>query len=441
MNFLDKLVIPQPDYNLNMLNALLVLALAVYIIYNATMFGSILLSVFFKRKSKSNEDNSAKTALSYAALVTDKFMYAFGLSIVPFLSIIFIYTQLLHKANPEIAAYLMYAFVLYVIGLALAFLYNKVLATGSKSANDDKSFNLQGINLASYSRFNPYGFISLVFQLLSYWILIASINLASHQSHWANDGFVKMLFSIDSIVDFTQFIIISLSLAAITFLFRNYSWDKKNINGDEVNSSIFKSNLWIALISSILVSTFFAIGIWTLAKQSFSTSIFFASIAGVILVVLSLQWLYVSYRDKKFNLINYAYLAMIIVVFIFAFRDKTAFAVSNKANVVTLNEDYNVHHDEFVASLGLGKKEINGGEIYSGRCVACHRDEDSPTAPAHKNVIKKYLSQADPKAALVKFIMSPVKVNPAYPPMPNPGLTPAEANAVAEFMVSKYSTK
>ena len=180
---------------------------------------------------------------------------------------------------------------------------------------------------------------------------------------------------------------------------------------------------------------------FTLPKNSVNYIVFITAVFGIILVMLVLQWIYVVLKEQKSSMIKYAFYTFIIVIGLFAFKDKTAFGVSNKDNVTVLNDEYVKHKEEFLASLGLNKTEINAAEIYSGRCGACHKAEDAPTAPAHKNIIGKYLTQADPKAALIKFVLNPVKVDPKYPPMPNQGLTPAEADAVAAYMLEKYGPK
>jgi len=450
MNLLDTLVIPQPDYNLNLLNVLLIIALGIFVVFSATLFGSTILSVYFKRKSKSFNDEASKLALLYSELVTDKNMYAFGLGVIPFLSIIFIYIQLLHKANGDVAIYLLLAFVLYLVGLITAFNYRKAFSLAKIFDNVNKNYSaddsiikneINFVSEESNSKFNSLGNVSVIFQFIAYWIFVGSVALASNPAHWEGNNIGKMLIAPDTIIAFLQFITLSLALSGITYLFKNYVWDKKDLNIEELNTPNFKTNMWIAIVSSVFVPVFFGIGLWSLPKSSFNLNIFLVSLSGIILVVLALQWLYVAYKEKNLRLINYAYIAMILVVFAFAFKDKTAFAVANKSNVVVLNEDYLKHKEEFMASLGLQTVEVNGEEIYKGRCAACHKDVDAPTAPAHKNIIQKYLTQADPKAALVKFVMNPVKVNPNYPPMPNQGLTPAEAGAVAEFMIAKYGGK
>jgi len=450
MNFFDSLIIPQPDYNLNLLNVFLIIGLAIYIAYSGILFGSIILSVFFKNRSKSFNDNNSHFAIDYSNLATEKGIYSFGLGIVPMLSVIFVYMQLLHKADTSVINYLIISFLFYLIAIIVTFNYKKTYnlskifdAVHSKIENADieKDENFTEIYEESKSKYNLFGNLSIIFQFISYWFFFGAIGLAINPKNWANVNFVTLLISKDSVFQFLQFISISFAITSIAFLFKNYVWDKKEIELDEYKKIAFNTNIWIAIYSIISIPLFFALGIWTLPRLSLNLPIFIASILGVILVILSLQWIYVSLKEKNYKMINYAFYSILIIVLLFAYKDKTAFAVASKEQVVVLNEEYKVHKEEFLASLGLNKVEINAEEIYTARCGACHKAEDSPVAPAHKGIMGKYLAQADPKAALVKFITNPVKVNPKYPPMPNQGLTPAEAGAVAEFMIQKYGGK
>ena len=54
------------------------------------------------------------------------------------------------------------------------------------------------------------------------------------------------------------------------------------------------------------------------------------------------------------------------------------------------------------------------------------------------DVLPKYDGK---EAQLVAFIRNPGKIDPAYPPMPNPGLRPNEAEAVAEYLLKTYVSK
>ena len=81
-------------------------------------------------------------------------------------------------------------------------------------------------------------------------------------------------------------------------------------------------------------------------------------------------------------------------------------------------------YDKILAELkGDGTVAVlSGKEIYDVRCASCHKFEQKLVGPAHFDVLPKYVGK---QAQLIAFIRNPVKVDPAYPPMPNPGLKTA----------------
>ena len=109
---------------------------------------------------------------------------------------------------------------------------------------------------------------------------------------------------------------------------------------------------------------------------------------------------------------------------------------STKFQSAALSEQF----DKYYAELkGEGKTvQINAAELYQVKCGACHSWDKKIVGPPHKDVIPKYVGK---EAQLVAFIRNPIKVNPDYPPMPNPGLKPAEAQAIAKYLLETYNEK
>jgi len=97
-------------------------------------------------------------------------------------------------------------------------------------------------------------------------------------------------------------------------------------------------------------------------------------------------------------------------------------------------------YDKILAELkGEGTVAVlSGKEIYDVRCASCHKFDQKLVGPAHVDVLPKYVGK---EAQLVAFIRNPVKVDPAYPPMPNPGLKPQEADAVAKYLLDEFAKK
>lgn len=76
----------------------------------------------------------------------------------------------------------------------------------------------------------------------------------------------------------------------------------------------------------------------------------------------------------------------------------------------------------------------SGERIYTERCAACHLFDRALVGPAYDDVVPKY--RGDP-AAFRRFIAAPTRVDPAFPPMPDPGLRPDEVEAVAAFLLER----
>jgi cytochrome c len=117
-------------------------------------------------------------------------------------------------------------------------------------------------------------------------------------------------------------------------------------------------------------------------------------------------------------------------------KDQKAMSNSTEVHSLVLSTEYN----KILADLkGEGiSAVINAKEIYDVRCASCHKFEQKLVGPAHFDVLPKYVGK---EAQLVAFIRNPVKVDPAYPPMPNPGLKPQEAEAVAKYLLEEYQKK
>ena len=72
-----------------------------------------------------------------------------------------------------------------------------------------------------------------------------------------------------------------------------------------------------------------------------------------------------------------------------------------------------------------------GERVFNEVCSTCHRMDERLVGPPLATVLQKY---PDPDA-LVSFLRSPTKVDPAYPPMPVPAISLSEMKSVAAFLL------
>jgi cytochrome c len=118
------------------------------------------------------------------------------------------------------------------------------------------------------------------------------------------------------------------------------------------------------------------------------------------------------------------------------YNDQQAFVSTSKNHEVQLATIYAAHEKDVKAVIGIEEvAAISGQDIYNGRCIACHKFDTKLVGPPYNSVLPKYDGKQD---QLIKFILNPVKVNPEYPAMPNQGLKPNEAEAIAEYIMKMY---
>lgn len=139
-------------------------------------------------------------------------------------------------------------------------------------------------------------------------------------------------------------------------------------------------------------------------------------------------------KNSTVQYIPHSFYALLFVFILFVIGDTTSFATANQEQVVTLAANFDKIHQALMEKTGSVAAR-SGQDIYQGICSACHKFDVKLVGPAYKNILPKYEGKMDD---LVSFILNPVKIDPAFPPMPNPGLKPNEAKTVAEYIMSTY---
>lgn len=451
MSILDGLVIPLPQSNLELLNYLLILGMLVFLTYSGVLLGSMMLSMYFKRKA-TDDLNDHNNALSkeYSDLATNNLANALGLGLVPFLAIIFIFTQLLYKIEVGVVNYLIVAFLIYSAALfmihrfknsyhistTLKFIENKI-----NRDTDDEEIQIFDEFAKNHENVkNSTGLWGLIFLFVSLWIFIGSSALAVDLSRWGNTGNIMWLFfSWGTTIKMLQFLTLSITIAGITYLFLHFFWQKDDYKHSEKYLDFSRRiNVTISILFALTQPLFFILNIYSVPKLAINNYLFAFSIIGILSVFVLVHFLYAMFKHKL-NYSQYAFVAVIIVVGAMVAKEKSAFGTINKHHIAVLDQEYQIHEAEYLASLGRGVIEVNAEELYN-TCKACHQAEDSPAAPAHKNVIPKYKGNLE---GLTEFILKPVKVNPAKWPagMPAQGLKPHEAKAVAEYLLGLYAAE
>jgi cytochrome c len=441
MEFLDNSVLPQSSHHMHLLKYLLVLTNLILYSYVGTLWGSFVISLYYKGLAKKHNTQKYNEIAKYIIdLVTFNKSVSFGLGIIPMLSSAFCYAQLLHLSGTQAAGYIIISSVFLFISIIFVYTYKHTFHLSDildRSANDstdnisdEKKNYLDGTKkLNSSSGF--WGVTTLSLSILFY---LSASQFASDSTSWSQrNSFFGIIFSLDSIISFLQFITLAFIASSALLLYKIFNVDKKL---DEAEFGELKNKLLIVLlISLILIPALVVLLIMVKPSNTLSYEFFTTSIVVFGLIL----WLVISvYQMLKNNLVKNSSNIFFLVVFLLFFlvlKEQYAFDSATKQHFEMLSANYKEFTTNLKKEMGMFSEQISGVDIYNGRCIACHNFDQKIVGPPYNDVLPKYV---DKKDELVKYILNPVKINPEYPAMPNQGLKPNEAEAVAEYLLTTY---
>jgi cytochrome c len=441
----DKIILPHSGPNLDLMSYLLILATIIYLLYAGLLFGSAALSVFFNFFSKKNKLKEYYTlAHDYSELITGNKIIIIGLGIVPLLSIIIIYSEILKDSGSQIPLLLLFSLSLFVIGAILIYSYKKSLQnteifTSVMEQSPDASSEARSEWLALkelYEKLSSQtGVWGIIFLFLSSWAFCSNYNLSLHISEQTSR--VQLLFAVFSLETAIKFILLlcsALALTMTTYLMRKYFADKELFISDESNF-VYKFNIWGTFVLCSLLPILFVLNLILIPNNLLSSTLFIIFLLALIGAFLLLHFLYNMIKEHKYGNIRYSFYLLLAVFILVIINEQVTFNVASEKQIYSLSINYDKLEKAELEKAGLTTVKISGEDIYQSKCTACHRFKEKLTGPPHIQVMLKYEKDHD---AMINFILNPLKVDPAYPSMPSQGLKPAEAKAVVDYMYEHF---
>ena len=447
MDFLDKLVLPQSEEHLLLLKYLLVLTFILFVPYLSLLTGSTIYSIYFNFKQKKKHNPVEKRlATVLIDIATYRKSFPVALGVIPLLSGAFLYAQLLHTSGLNTGVYLLFALLLFIISIFFLYIYkysvhiDDLFGIINSESLDNSDINTKEKYYEYKERaFNVYNFASiagLAVLLISSYIFIASVDIALNTSKWGDVSILERFFSWSTIFYFGYFILSSLAVTSAGMLFYYFRPVPEKINeSEEYLNYVKKFGISTGLVFTLLLPIFIIFNIISLPNFSLSGLVFTAAIISVFLLLILANLFYLMIKENRVKFIT-TVIALFVLVFLFVIiRDQSAFNSASGKHMANLSAEFAEYEVMLKEKMGVSVASISGEEIFNGRCVACHAFDEKVVGPPYNEVLSKYEGDL---ASLSEFILNPVKVNPDYPPMPDQGLKPAEASAVAEYIISVY---
>lgn len=440
MTFLDKFVLPQSAEHIELLHYMLLLVLFLFIPFVSLIFGGTLFSIFYKRKyEKGGDRNYEILAKEFINTSTINKSIGIILGVVPLIGMILIFAQLLSQSETYTLSYLTISFLFLLVGIILIYTYRYSLSfsqmfgpvrqSPNESLQDDfLTFKTSSIKLASKTGRN-----GLVFLFLSIWFFTAGLTGASHFDS-VKFSFIGGLFSSAVIIRLFLFIFFSLAFAGSTLLFSFFYWEGGNKKYSDESKNFVKEHVSkVTLSSAILLPLFILLSLINIPAELLSGSIFGFSVISLVLIFLSYHSIYSLTKGTVMNAGGVVFYSLLFALLSLTIKDQLIISNATKTHSLILASQY----DKYLADLKgeTGIVAVSGQDIFNTRCSACHKFDVKLVGPPYKETLPKYEGKI---AQLIAFIKNPVKVNAAYPPMPNPGLKPNEAEAVAKYILETY---
>lgn len=442
MEFLDNLVLPQSAEHIQLLHHMLMLILFLFIPFISVVFGGTILSYLYKRKfNKEGKKEFLLFARDTIKILPVNSFVGLILGVMSLFTILLILIQLLHKSGFPTVNDLALSF--FLVSFGLLFLYTYRLTFSLKQVFDNvKKDNPIVENNEDFSSFyqstsklsGSAGRFAIVLLLFGMWIFIGALTTAIYFDAWKPASFFATLFSARVLINYLIWICAAFALTSVTLLFVFLFWKKDELQvSDEYKNFVVSVSAKLALYFSLPIPLLLFFSIRLLPDSHLSGTMFAYLLISIVLLFLSLNFLYLLYYKKQYNYAPYLFFAFLFSILSLIIKDQITISNATKYHSVVLSTEY----DKILAELkGEGTGEvINAVELYQVRCGACHKFDQKLVGPAHFDVLPKYVGK---EAQLIAFIRNPVKVDPAYPPMPNPGLKPAEAEAVAKYLLEEF---
>jgi cytochrome c len=252
------------------------------------------------------------------------------------------------------------------------------------------------------------------------------------------------LFSITPLIHFAQFLLLSAAMTGAGILFFYYRWPEKRLPEDTPHFALLKYHgFGLLLAGSLLMPVVLFWDLFNLPNYSLSAGVFVLAAFAVVVLFLLTAAVVGMIRDRSETIPRFAAVSFILVLVVFGLmigKDGVLQANASMETRAVLKMDAEKARNAIIAqreeiySKNMVIDAALGEQIYTERCTACHSFDKKVLGPPFNDVLPKYAGKKD---ALAAFISNPVKVNPNFPSMPNPGLTPIQVKSLVKFLMGK----
>ncbi len=455
MDFLDNLVIPATTQHLNLLKIILVMSMLIFIPFFGMIFGGTAFSVIFNAYGRKNKK---PLFIRFAKDIIDKLainrFVGVGLGVIPLLAITFCYAQLMFEVK-VISVSLLFVATLFM-ALAVNFVYSfqntfqiellietfkditglKKHELETKIPEDiaDYEFDLKNTN----SNSGLYAFILL---LLTAVFFAGGTSIALFSDNYEYfQNIAQMFLSGATFLNFLFILVLSITVtgSAILFFFFHWQGGIQDLDKDkEYYNFVKKIGGNIAFTGAALLPVFLFFSFIMIPNVALSGTVFTYTGLAFVSILILCNFLYAVIKNSDMKYIGAAFYVLILSIGFTIMKNQSAFGTASFKHLQAINIAAEELHQEKKGKT-ISTAGVDGEEIYTRVCSACHKFDVKLVGPPYSQTVPTFNGDVKKLSA---WIQNPTKVYPDYPPMPNPGIKPKEADAVAKYLIDKVGGK
>jgi cytochrome c len=448
MEFLKDISIPQSLEHFQLLVLISSLSSLMFIPYLGFVVGSSLLSLWYNYRGR-RESNVVFIRFAYE--LVDRALFnkslIFFLAILPGLSIVFAYVQILQGTHSVGTSLASIGFLFLFAGMVLLYSYKYTFRVqeilGSyqqllQNQPNDQTHKAvaayQESNTQAHLRSGKYGILFLCAAFILYAIAMSVIS--NHRS-WELDSIFTLFISLVVWLKVVELLFLSIGITGIGILFFSFSWGRQKEYEEEYSSLVKKLGIRFSIIGLLGLPVSVLFNIVVISDEALSGSIYSLVSIAIIFFFLSAHFIYGYSRSPQPIAIIIGFSMFLFAIGMLVISDNIAVGTATRSQVALLANSHNKFIEELKASLGVVTVPFTGEGIYNTKCESCHLFDKKKVGPPYYETIPKYQGK---KAELISFILHPTKKNPEYPPMQNPGLRLTEADSVASYILRRVAS-
>jgi cytochrome c len=439
MDIFNSIALPHSVEHFHLLLFILNLLTLFFVPYFALLLGATIMGVFhdMKARRRYSSDHALLAADLLAAAIPGKTQFSF-FGLLPAVALIFIFAQLLQGTASVAAGVMMLGVAALLTGGIALFVFRY---TGSTKVFDVVPGELgPGPAMAEPRDMSVShrrsGTVALISMVLSAFLVGGAFALALEpDTQTGTPGLLGLVISGHAWMRLILWATIALGITGALLLFLTFSWRGGRRNTAPAYLEFVRTRGTWALTVSLLVLPLVAVAELPMhPANTLSGGMFLLVGCGLFFLLAALHAVYAFSRTGRPAYTAYALFSLLIALGLLSTKDQVVIHLATNERAAILSHVDELDMEKLRMSVGVAGPALTGEDIYNAKCSACHLFDAKKVGPPYNVVVRKYTGK---KNALVSFILSPVKIDPAFPPMPAQGLKPAEADSIASYLLKK----